>query len=55
MPPHGKPDDPFAFRKAHEIRALNAHFDLRNVPPRAQDRLLGIVQRCADHRVFAIL
>jgi endonuclease/exonuclease/phosphatase family metal-dependent hydrolase len=40
MPPHGKPDDPFAFRKAHEIRALDAHFDLRNVPPRAQDRLL---------------
>ena len=40
MPPHGKPDDAFAFRKAHEIHALDANFDLRNVPPRAQDRLL---------------
>lgn len=40
MPPHGKPEDPFAFRKAHEIHALDAHFDLRNVPPRTTDRLL---------------
>jgi hypothetical protein len=40
MPPHGKPNEAFAFRKAHEIHALDANFDLRNVPPRAQDRLL---------------
>jgi len=40
MPPHGQPDDPFRFRTTHEIEALDAHFELRNVPPRADDRLL---------------
>lgn len=40
MPPHGATSDPFVFRTAHEMRALDAHFDLRNVPPRADDRLL---------------
>ena len=40
MPPHGKPEDAFRFRTSVEIRALDAHFDLRNVPPRADDRLL---------------
>ena len=40
MPPHGKPDDAFAFREAVEKRALDEHFALRNVPPRADDRLL---------------
>jgi endonuclease/exonuclease/phosphatase family metal-dependent hydrolase len=40
MPPHGKPDDPFHFRVDVEKRALDEHFNLRNVPPRSPDRLL---------------
>lgn len=40
MPPHGKPADAFRFRTTHEKDALDAHFELRNVPPRADDRLL---------------
>lgn len=40
MPPHGAPDDPFRFRVDVEKRALDDHFALRNVPPRADDRLM---------------
>ena len=40
MPAHGKPDPTFRFRTAHEIEALDAHFDLRNVPPKSDDTLM---------------
>ena len=40
MPAHGKPDPAFRFRTAHEIEALDAHFDLRNVPPKSDDTLM---------------
>ncbi|MDA9318592.1 hypothetical protein N9Q54_02035 [Octadecabacter sp.] len=40
MPAHGKPDPAFRFRTAHEIEALDAHFDLRNVPLKSDDTLM---------------
>ncbi|KAG1713872.1 hypothetical protein GQR58_002351 [Nymphon striatum] len=40
MPAHGKPNPAFRFRAAHEIEALDAHFNLRNVPARSNDTLM---------------
>ena len=40
MPPHGAPAEAFHFRVDHEKAALDAHFALRNVPPRTDDTLM---------------